>query len=368
MNSLNKLFLVVLFVLPLSLPAQIGGQALFEFLRLSPSARISSLGGVNVSTWDDDLHFGYMNPALVNDSMHQHAALSYAGYLEDIGFGYTGYSHTFEGIGSFHTGLQYVNYGSFQGADDRGNLTSTFGASNLAWVIGGSRGSENFRIGANLKVLYSTLASGYSSQFLGLAADIGSAYRSKNKLFSAGIVVKNMGLSLTQPPAGFGRENLPFEIQMGITNKLKYMPLRFSITTTNLEHPNLIYRDPNAPIEFDLSGNPIIQKDPLLDKLVRHMVFGGEFLLGKGLRLRGGYNHMRRQELRSRNRAGLSGFSMGFGLRFRGKYAFDYGYSSYGAASDFNTHQFSLRIDLNRGSQGKIVDILDGTPVPSTNN
>ncbi len=350
MNSLNKLFLVVLIAMPLQMSAQIGGQSLFEFLRLSPSARLSSMGGVNVSTWDDDLHFGYMNPALVNDSMHQHAALSYAGYLEDIGYGYTGYSHTFEGIASFHTALHYVNYGSFQGADDRGNLTTTFGASNIAWVIGASRGSDHFRVGANLKLLYSTLASGYSSEFLGLAADIGGAYRSKSRLFSAGIVVKNMGLSLTQPPAGWGRESLPFELQMGISNKLRHMPLRFSITTTNLEHPNLIYRDPNAPIEFDLSGNPIIQKDPFLDKVVRHAVFGGEFLLGKSLRLRGGYNHLRRQELRSRNRAGLSGFSLGFGLRIRDKYAFDYGYSSYGAASDFNTHQFSLRVDLSKKS------------------
>jgi hypothetical protein len=346
MHQVKQLFGILLLILPLQMTAQIGGRALQDFLRLSPSGRISSLGGVNVSTWDDDPHFGYMNPALVNDSMHQQVALSYAGYLSDIGFGYTGYSHTFDGIGSFHTGINYLNYGSFQAADDRGNLLNEFRASSLAWVVGGSRGSDNLRVGTNLKFIYSTLASGYAANFSALALDLGGAYRSKSRLFSAGIVAKNIGLSLNETPVGIPRENLPFELQLGMTAKLRYMPLRFSVTATHLEHPNLIYEDPNAPQEFDLSGNPIEQRDPILDKIVRHFVFGGEFLLGKGLRLRGGYNHLRRQELRSSNRAGLSGFSLGFGLRIK-RFALDYGYASYGADNNFNTHQFSLRMRLN---------------------
>ena len=69
------------------------------------------------------------------------------------------------------------------------------------------------------------------------------------------------------------KENLPFEIQMGITQKLKYMPLRFSITTTNLEHPNLIYSDPNQQPQFDLSGEPIPEKNNTLDNIFRHFGF-----------------------------------------------------------------------------------------------
>ncbi len=333
--------------LPLVLQAQIGGRALFDFLRLTPSARIASMGGINVSTMDDDVNFGYQNPALVNDSMNNRLALSYANYISDVGYGYTAFSKTYDKIGSFHAGLHYVTYGTMQGADERGNLTGEFGASNLALVVGLSRRFQQFRYGASLKFIYSTLASGYSSQFVGIAGDFGGAYESKSKLFMAGITVKNVGLSLTTPPVGGEREGLPFELQMGITNKLKYMPLRFSITTSNLEHPNLIFEDPNAEQEFDLSGNPIKKKDPLLDKIARHFIFGGEFLLGKGLRLRGGYNHIRRQELRSDRRAGMSGFSLGFGLRVS-KFAFDYGYSSFGASSEFNTHQFSLILNLNK--------------------
>lgn len=332
----------------LALPAsyaQIGGRHVYDFLNLVPAARIAALGGVNVSLMDDDVNMGYQNPALVNDSMHHRASLSYSSYLADIGYGYAAYSRTIEGVASFHTGIHYVSYGEMQGADEFGNLTNTFSANDIAWIIGFSRQVKGFRYGSNLKVINSTLADGFSS--LGVAVDVGTAYRSKNKLFSAGLVMKNMGAQLTTYTGSGGREPLPFEIQMGISNKLKYMPLRFSLTATNLEHPNLIFDNPDDVPEVDLSGNEVEQSSNLVDNIFRHAVFSGEFLLGRAVRLRGGYNHLRRQELRSEDRAGLSGFSLGFGLRIS-RIAIDYGYASFGAASAFNNHQFSLRLDLNK--------------------
>jgi hypothetical protein len=161
----------------------------------------------------------------------------------------------------------------------------------------------------------------------------------------AGLTIKNSGVMLSSPIAGGEKEGLPLEFQAGITNKLRYMPLRFSITFTNLEHPNLIFEDPNAPPRFDLNGQIIEEPDPFLDNLVRHVVFGGEFLLGNSIRVRGGYRHLRRQELKALNRSGLAGFSLGFGLRVS-RFTLDYGYSAYGVSNSFNAHQFSLLLDL----------------------
>lgn len=326
---------------------QIGGRHIYDFLNLAPSARHAALGGVNISTLDDDPSFAVQNPALLNDSMHQEVTLSVVNYLADIGYGYAGYSHTFERLGSFHSGIQFVNYGKMQAADEFGNITGEFGAQDVAWYLGHSRNFGQLRVGANLKVISSSLAPGFTSA--GLAADLGAAYQSKDRLFSAGVSLRNLGVQLSTYSPGVSREPLPFEIVMGLSNKLKYMPLRFSVTLVQIEHPDLIYEDPNAPIEFDLSGNPIEPPNQTIDRIFRHFVFGGEFLLGRSLRLRAGYNHLRRQELRAENRGGFTGFSLGAGIRVR-RFAFDYGFASYGLNSVFNTHQFSFRLHLHGGS------------------
>ena len=193
---MKKLLLVLVGMLPFFLQAQIGGRAVYDFLNLTPSARILSLGGVNVSTIDDDVHFATQNPALVNDSMHQRVGLSFSNYLSDIGFGYAGYSHTFDKIGSFHTGIQYVSYGKMIEADEYGNITGEFKANDFAWLIGYSNVyKELLYYGANLKIISSTLAPGFSST--GIALDLGAAYRSRNQLFSAGLSLKNIGLQLS---------------------------------------------------------------------------------------------------------------------------------------------------------------------------
>lgn len=327
--------------------AQIGGQHTFDFLNLSPSARLNSLGGTNVSLMDNDPVMAHENPALLNDSMDNWASLSYSPYLAGIKYGYTSYARNFEGIGMFHAGVKYFNSGKQQGADEFGNLTNTFSSNEAVLVVGYARPWKNFTYGTNVKFIASNLAPGFSST--GLAFDLGGAYVSDSGLFSAGLVLRNMGVQLsTYSPLG-NREPLPFQVVAGVSNKLKYMPLRFSVTFTHLEHPNLVYDDPNAEVELDLNGNPIDNSPGTVDRIARHLVLGGEFLLGKSLRLRFGYNHLRRQELRSENRGGMSGFNLGVGIRANKRgFALDYGYSSLGSSGLFNAHQFSLRYRLKK--------------------
>jgi len=324
--------------------AQIGGRYAFDFLNLSPSARVTALGGVNISTLDDDINMGYQNPALVNDSMHHHMVLTYSSHLADINYGYAGYSRTYEGIGSFHAGIQYVDYGTMTEADPFGNVLGEFSAGEFVVVLGGSRGLGPMRYGTQIKVVQSSLADGYTSW--AIAADLGAVFESKNSLFSAGIVLRNAGVQLNTYADEGSREPLPLQLMVGISNRLKYLPLRFSITAIHLEHPTLAREDPNQPQEFDLNQNPIDLSPTFVDNLFRHLVFGGEFYFGRALRLRAGYNHMRRQELRPENRGGGTGFSFGVGIRIN-RIMLDYGYGSYGVNSLFHTHQFGLILNLN---------------------
>jgi hypothetical protein len=325
-----------------SLSAQIGGRHVYSFLDLAPAGRLAALGGVNLTTYDHDLNFAYQNPALVNDSMHQQLSFSITNYLSDITYGYAGYAHSFEGIGDFHAGVQYLSYGKMQAADEYGNVTGQFGSKDIALVVGGSRMFDQFRGGVNLKLLNSSI-SGYQSHW-GVGMDVGGLYVSESGLFTAAMVFRNMGFNLTRYnlPEEL-RSPLPFDAQMGVSAKLKHMPLRFSATVTNLTRPNLIYVDPNPVIEYDLSGNPIEPKKQFADKLFRHFVFGGEFLITRNFNLRAGYNHLRRAELRSANRGGVSGFSFGAGIKIS-KFRFDYGFSSFHAIG--GTHNFTISTNL----------------------
>lgn len=322
--------------------AQIGGRHVYDFLNLAPNARVAALGGVNLTTFDHDLNFAYMNPALVNDSMHQQVSLSVVNYLSDITYGYAGYAHSWEGIGDFHGGVQYLSYGKMSAADEFGNITGQFGAKDVAIIVGGARQIDQFRAGVNLKVINSSI-SGYRS-YWAMGMDLGGLYVSKSQRFTAAMSFRNMGFNLTRYnlPEDL-RAPLPLDVQMGISAKLQHMPLRFSATVTNLVHPSLVYVDPNPVVEYDLSGNPIEPKKNVADKIFRHFVFGGEFLITRNFNLRAGYNHLRRAELRSANRGGVSGFSFGGGIKIS-KFRLDYAYSSFHAIGGTSSFTISSNI------------------------
>lgn len=330
--------------------AQIGGRNVYDFLNLSPAARVAALGGVNITTFDQDQNFAYQNPALLNDSMHNWVSLSMVNYLDDIGYGYASYARSFEGIGNFHAAVQYVGYGDMVSADAFGNVGSQFSANDLAIVVGGARQVDNFRMGLNMKVINSTI-SGYQSKW-GLGFDLGGLYVSDDQLFTAGMAFRHIGFNLSKYNLPNGQNAaLPFEAQLGISYKLEHMPLRFSTTLVQINRPNLIYTDPDAPIEYDLSGEPIEPKSTVADNIFRHLVFGGEFVLSRNFHLRAGYNHQRRQELRSANRPGLAGFSFGGGIQVL-KFRFDYAYANFHAVG--GTHNFSLSTGIgNFGKKGK---------------
>ena len=336
---------IFLTLLPFTSFSQIGGKHVYDFLNLVPAARVSAIGGANVSVFDYDPAYAFQNPAITNDSMHNQLSMSVVKYLAGVTYGNAGIGRSYDGIGDFHAGIQYVSYGKMDETDEYGNRLGTFTANDVVLVTGAARQFDNFRAGANLKLIHSSIARNSS---FGIGLDIGGLYLSQNRLFSAGIVFKNIGLQLTKYTPTGEREPIPFEAQAGISYKLEHMPLRLSITTVNLETPNLVYTDPNTEPQFDLSGEEIKVKKRTGDKIFRHFVFGTEFLISKHVNLRAGYNHLRRQELRSENRAGLAGFSFGFGIKTN-KFNLDYGYSNFHAAGGL--HHFSVGTNLNTFSK-----------------
>ena len=231
--------------------AQIGGSQTYQFLNLTNSARIAGMGGEFLTIKDDDITLTLANPSLITPEMHNNLSLSYVNYFTGPNYGYAMYSRTFKNTGSFVGSFQFINYGKFTAADESGIKTGEFSASEYALNIGWARQlGPLFSIGANGKLIYSSLESYHS---FGIAVDVAGTYLSKNELFTASIIARNIGIQIVSYRPG-NREPLPFDLQAGVSAKLQHIPVRFSFLYDHLETWNLSYEDPNDPAN---------QKDPI---------------------------------------------------------------------------------------------------------
>ncbi|MEM9023914.1 MAG: type IX secretion system protein PorQ, partial [Bacteroidota bacterium] len=222
--------------------AQLGGNSTYRFLSLPASARSAALGGAHISTRDSDLALVYDNPALLDSNMRKHFSLTYINYLADINFGYAAYAREIGNWGTFGFGLQFLNYGRFTEADFTGVQTGEFSAGEYSLNITYAYEFDSlFAVGGTFKTIYSSLTGEYQS--FGNALDLGATYRSKNKRFSAALVVKNLGIQL-KPYVSGNRESLPLEIQAGISRKMKHAPFRVSILARNLQKWDLTFDNP----------------------------------------------------------------------------------------------------------------------------
>jgi hypothetical protein len=308
-----------------SLSAQIGGSYTYAYLDLPVSARITALGGYALAFYDDDLTLGYTNPALYQPGMGGKMAVAHSFGPAGVQHGYIGYAGNLERRDlTLGGGLQYRAYGRFEGRDEAGNWQPGFNASEYALHAGTSFRGEKLHYGVQAKLLYSQLES-YTS--LGLAADLGVSYIDTAALFCASLVMRNIGTQLiAYTPAD--RESLPFQINLGISQRLRHLPLRFSLTLHDLQRPDIRYDDPNAPRTSSIlfGADPDEDRRFIADKIFRHVAVGGEFEFGPNFRFRVGYDHQTRGELASDGRAGLTGFSTGFGLRVR-QFRLDYAHA-----------------------------------------
>ena len=171
--------------------AQTGGKFVYNFLNLSYSSRLLSLGGNLVSVHDDDPTLLFSNPSFISERQHNNLALNYTDYFTKSNAMAVAYSHTFPKAGSFAIGVYGLPYVSFRGADETGVETGTFSAGDYALVLGWGRElSAHFSVGANLKTVFSHYGPYFSS---GLAVDVAGSYFNDEKNLSLTLLAKNIG-------------------------------------------------------------------------------------------------------------------------------------------------------------------------------
>lgn len=330
-----KIFLIIFMIIVSNqVKGQFGEGRLLEFLNLPDNARISALGGVNVSNLDKDVNMFLSNPALLEAPVNQNISLNHFLFLADVSLSTLTYAHDFDKLGMMAIGLKYLNYGTIEAYDQTGLEEGTFNANDYAITIGNSHNIGSFTMGGSIKFASSNIAAYHSSALL---IDFGGLYKHPNQDLTVGLVMKNLGFGLSSYISG-NRYSFPFDVQMGMSFKPEFMPFRFSITAYNLSSG---YQDYQVPVRGSLNNN---QEPGSVDRIIRHFTFGTELLLSKNVNFRAGYNHLIKQELSIEERSGGAGLAFGILIRVK---AFEIAYSKalYHVAG--GTDYFTLTSNLN---------------------
>ena len=290
--------LLIVFVLTAALTF---GQTTYKFLNVDMSARAAALGG-SFSTNNDDIDVIFSNPAGLGFLEKSPLSFQFVKHLMDINLFSLAYSKEFENIGRFGTAIKYINYGTFEGADDFGNRNGEFGAGELAFLIGYTNEfSDNFFYGANAKVIYSSIAEESSSA---IALDLGINYEIPKQKLNLAASALNLGKQLSSYLNT--EEDLPIDITIGISKRLENLPVRLSLDFHQLNK----------------------ERDELYQHL-KGFSLGAEFYLSEVFTLRFGYDNEARSDLKVGSSSGIAGFNGGLGIKIS-EYIFNYGYSSMG--------------------------------------
>ena len=285
----------------------------FDFLRVEPSARGSSLGGA-FDTYTNDPNALFYNPATVSTTDSRQVSAGFGKYLLDINFGTLAYVQKIKEKGWLGVGVKYFNYGKFDYSDENGNLLGgTFGASDLMFSATYSNLIyDKVNYGITVKYIYSTIAE-YKSSALGF--DMGLMYLIPESGIALSLTMNNFGTQLSSYIST--KEKMPLDLRVGFSKRLEHTPLNVSVIFAKLNE----------------------SRENLLQHLKAFSI-GGEFTFGENVIARIGYNNEHRQDMKLGTTLGLAGFSAGLGLKFSGKYAVDYAFNSDGKIGSM--HRFNL--------------------------
>lgn len=303
--------------------AQLGSSYAYAFLKLAPSARVTALGEYNVSIMDKDPSVQLANPSALNPLMHAQLSINQGISPGGMNFGNFSYTHDFKKAGTYGFGVQYMAYGNIPTTDESANITGSMSPADVAIYGGGSyKFGKLFGVGANLRLITSTLASNTS---VGMSTDFAASVKDPKEIVFFSIVARNVGGQFKGYTAGT-YEPIPFNLQAGLSFGFKVLPLRFHVNFHDLTNWNIRYSNPADQTNTNLFEDSTTAKAKSYagDEFFRHMVIGVEANIKKIVFIDFAYNHQRRMEYKQDTRRGLAGFSFGLGLRIK-QFAFHAG-------------------------------------------
>lgn len=314
MTHLKRLYIIIFWALACSISAR--GQehgTVFDFLSLSSSAHANALGGRNISLTDDDASLVIQNPALLSNVSNNSINLNFMAYMQGTKLGSAAFVREAGERGTWGLSAQFLGYGKMQETTASGEVLGEMGALDVA--IGGMYGylfNDYWSGGATGKFIYSKYGS-YAS--VALAVDLGINYLNEDNNFSTSLVLANMGGQVKA--FGDKREALPFNLQWGFTKRLSHLPVRLSVTLTDLTRWSKSYY--YVPGGGDASAGRII---------MNHLNLGVDIIPMDAFYVSLGYNIRRANELKAAGSSHAAGLTCGAGVNIK-RIKFGLSYAKY---------------------------------------
>jgi len=298
------------------------GKSTFDFLQLPTSVRAAALGGTNVSIIENDLSMVFQNPAFLGQEMNLSLSAGYMSYISDIKMGNIAFAKALGQRSAWGVGFIYSDYGKMLETTEGNEILGDLNASDICGNIFFSRDlTDKIRGGVTAKFIYSNYA--YNTA-IGVGVDLGLSYYDKDHNLSIGLAGKNLGRQIKAYETELA--DLPWDIQLGLSQKLAHAPIRYSITAANLKQWQF----------YNLQG----VKDAFGTTLMKHFIFGVEILFTDNFWVGVGYNTKRSSDLHLSEGNRFSGFSAGAGIRVK---AFAFGCS----VGQYNPSATSIMLNIS---------------------
>lgn len=275
-------------------------SSVYNFLKIPMSAHVAALGGDNVSLKLDDPTLVFSNPAqaaAVNDNSLN---LDYQTYVGDTKIMGAAFVKVFSVRHTVALTGQMFDYGSMDETDGDGNKLGSFSAKDMAFSALYSYTLGNHWVGGATGRFITSKYAEYSSTALGV--DLGVHYDNEDSGFSFGVALKNIGAQLSSFHEDH-KEHLPFDMQVGFSQKMAHAPFRFSLTLKDLTRWSTHYY-------FNPEG-----KSSFGRRLTNHVVLGVDFIPTENIYIAAGYNFRRANELKAAGGSHGAGLSVGAGFQ-----------------------------------------------------
>lgn len=300
----------IVFVLLCCTSAQAqSGDKPYSFLKIADSSQAYALGGVNISMIDPDLSMINQNPALLGPEIEAQLGLGYMHYLGSANFGSARYAMRATDRSAWSVGLRFLSYGNIEGYDEFGTATGTFHPQDLCVdAIYSHDITDRLRGGVTMKFIYSHYE---RYEAIALAADLGINYYDEEHDLSLSAVIKNAGGQVKRFTDHYSQ--LPFDLQLGYTQRLGSSPFKLSITAWNLTRWKLQY----YKHEFENGVETLETKSNFISNFFQHLVFGLQFQPSPTFYIAAAYNYKTRVDMSTYQRNFLSGISVGAGFNLK---------------------------------------------------
>ena len=303
-------------------------ESSFEFLKLPVSAHSSSLGGHAVSLYDPDPALFLCNPALLSANSTRMLGLNAMTWFSGTTVAGAQFCNKFDERSVYAFNARYVSYGKMKETSADGTVTGSFTAKDIA--IGAT---WSYMLTDNLSggVTADLIGSRYGSMTsVAVGIDLGLLYCDQNNGLTIGLSATNLGGQIKAFENTF--QKLPFDLCAGVTWKPAHAPLRFTVSMDNLTR----WSESDFYFTEDSSRG-------FGEILKRHLSLGVDFNLTERLYIAAGCNLRTRAELAEKGSKGLTGITIGTGLRL-GRIMFDLSYGKYQVSESSLICNFAFNI------------------------